>query len=58
MSILLQSWYIDSISIDNGITAPGFVLCDAEDFDDVSIGLTRFGKKRILDAFKEAKALH
>ena len=39
--------------IENGIIAAGFLLCDMEDFDD--IGLTKFGKKRLLDAFKEVK---
>ena len=42
-------------SIDNGITPSGFVLCAAKDFDNV--GLTFFGKKRLLDAFTEAKEL-
>ena len=41
--------------IENGITAAGFPLCDVEDFDD--IGLTKFGKKRVLCAFTEVKAL-
>ena len=33
----------------------GFPLCAAKDFDD--IGLTKFGKNRLLDALTEAKAL-
>jgi hypothetical protein len=37
------------------MTPSGFVLCTAKDFDDID--LTKFGKKRLLDAFTEVKAL-
>jgi hypothetical protein len=43
------------IPIENGITASVFLRCDAEDFDD--IGLTKFGKKRILKTFTEVKGM-
>ena len=42
-------------SIDNGITPPGFLLCDVKDFDD--IGLTKIGKKLFLKNFKEVKGI-
>ena len=39
--------------IDSGIAPSGFLLCDVEDFDN--IGLTKIGKKRVLEAFTEVK---
>ena len=41
------------IIIESGITPSEFLLCDTEDFDD--IGLTKFGKKRLLKTFTEVK---
>ena len=41
------------LSIDNGVTASGFSQSDEEDFDD--LGLTKFGKKRILKILPEIK---
>ena len=42
-------------SSENGVTALVFVQSDAEDFDD--IGLTKFGKKRVLKILAEVKTV-
>jgi hypothetical protein len=47
-SLILPSM-VHWFPIENGITASGFLLCDAEDFDD--IGLTKIGKKLLLKTF-------
>ena len=39
---------------ENGVTALDFVQSDAKDFDD--IGLTKFGKRRVLKILAEVKA--
>jgi hypothetical protein len=41
--------------IENGITSSGFLLCDAEDFDDIR--LTIIGKRLFLKALTEAKGI-
>ena len=39
--------------LENGVTPLIFVQSDAEDFDD--IGLTSFGKKRVLETLAKVK---
>ena len=39
------------LRVENGVTPLGFVQSDADDFDD--LGLTKFGKKRVLKILKE-----
>jgi hypothetical protein len=54
-----KSWILPSMvywfPIENGIIPSGFLLCDAEDFDD--IGLTKIGKKLLLKIFTEVKGI-
>ena len=40
---------------ENGVTALEFVQSDAEDYDD--IGLTKFGKNRVLKILTEVKTV-
>ena len=40
---------------ENGVTPLEFVQSDAEDFND--IGLTKFGKKRVLKLLAEVKVI-
>ena len=42
-----------SLPSDNGVTAAGFALSDAEEFDDLE--LTNFGKKKLIKALALAQ---
>lgn len=41
------------LSLENGVTPPGFTQLDADDFDD--LGLTKIGKKLVLKCLAETK---
>ena len=53
---MLSHFDIIMILSENGLTPPGILLLDAEDFDDM--GLTKIGKKLVLKILNGIKGTH